>query len=137
MRGRSVRTHEHSEKFLKSLRRYGNVTKAARAAKVGRRTAYEWREDDDEFAKAWDEALEEASDHLEAEAYRRAVTGTLKPVHYQGKKVDTVREYSDSLLTLLLKANRPEKFKDRVANEHTGANGAPLEVVITRTIKRE
>lgn len=130
-------TDEAKAKFLKSLSRYGNITKAAKAARVHRSTPYAWKEDDEAFAAAWDAAIEEASDHLEAEAYRRAVTGTLKPVHYQGKKVDTVREYSDSLLTLLLKANRPEKFKDRLANEHTGANGAPLEVVITRTIKRE
>ena len=106
-------THEAKAKFLKSLSRYGNITKAAKAARVHRSTPYEWKENDEEFAEAWDVAIEEASDHLEAEAYRRAVTGTLEPVFYQGEKVGTVRRYSDSLLTLLLKSNRPAKFKDR------------------------
>ncbi len=131
------RTIESESKFFKSLARYGNVTRAAKAASVSRRVVYEWREEDEAFAKAWDEAIEESNDVLEGEAYRRAVTGTLEPVFYQGEKTGTVRRYSDSLLSLLLKSNRPEKFKDRVANEHTGANGAPLEVAITRTIKRE
>jgi len=89
------------------------VTKAAKVARVGRSTAYEWREEDKAFAAAWDEAIEESNDVLEGEAYRRAVTGTLEPVFYQGEKVGTVRRYSDSLLTLLLKSNRPAKFKDR------------------------
>jgi hypothetical protein len=30
------------------------------------------------------------------------------------------------MLEILLKAHRPEKFKDRVANEHTGAGGGPI-----------
>jgi hypothetical protein len=130
-------TYEAKTKFLKSLSRYGNVTKASKAARVHRSTPYDWKEEDEAFAKAWDVAIEQAADHLEAEAYPRAVTGVTRDVFYQGEKIATERHYSDSLLTLLLKSNRPEKFKDRVANEHTGANGAPLEVVITRTIKRE
>jgi len=110
---RTKRTVELTEKFLKSLSRYGNVLRAAKAAKVGRSTVYEWREEDEDFAAAWDRALEDAADNLEAEAYRRAVTGTLKGVYYQGERIDTERQYSDALLTLLLKANRPQKFKDR------------------------
>lgn len=130
-------THVAQQKFLKAFARHGNVTRAAKAARVDRSTPYDWQKKDEAFAAAWEDAKEAAADVLETEAFRRAVTGTLKGVYHQGEKVDTERQYSDGLLTLLLKATRPEKFKDRVANEHTGANGAPLEVVITRTIKRE
>lgn len=57
---------------------------------------------------------------MEDEAFRRAVNGTEKPV-YQGKElVGHVREYSDTLMIFMLKARRPEKFKDRVASEISG-----------------
>jgi hypothetical protein len=31
------------------------------------------------------------------------------------------------MLEMLLKAHRPEKFKGRVANEHFGPNGRPIQ----------
>lgn len=36
-----------------------------------------------------------------------------RDIHYQGIKIGAEKQYSDALLTLLLKANRPDKFKDR------------------------
>jgi len=47
---------------------------------------------------------------MEREAYRRAVEGNDKPVYQGGKKVGTVKEYSDGLLTFLLKARKPEVY---------------------------
>ena len=127
MANRSKRTDTRENTFLDVLRRTCNVTEAARAAGVGRRTAYEWREADSAFASAWHDAEQEAADALEREAWRRAVEGTDKPVTFQGKITDTHKEYSDRMLELLLKAHRPEKFKDRVANEHSGPNGTPIQ----------
>ena len=49
---------------------------------------------------------------MELEARRRAVKGTDKPVFQRGEQVGTIREYSDTLLMFLLKANKPEKFRD-------------------------
>ncbi len=120
MANRTKRTDEHEKKFLTSLSRYGNVTKAVKAARVGRTTVYEWREEDELFAKAWDDAVEESADYLEAEAYRRAVTGTRKGIYHQGVLVTTEKQYSDALLTLLLKANRPDKFRERSSVDHSG-----------------
>jgi hypothetical protein len=106
-------------KFLASLRRMGNVSRALKAAGVGRQTAYDHRDRDPNFARQWAEALEQAADWLEREAWRRAVKGTDRPVFQQGGRVGTVRDYSDTLLIHLLKAHKPEKYRDRV--EHTGA----------------
>lgn len=50
---------------------------------------------------------------MEAEAWRRGKTGVLKPVYQGGKKVGSVREYSDTLLIFMLKGTRPEKYRDR------------------------
>ncbi len=95
-------------------------------AGLTRSRAYQWRTEDEAFAKAWDEAVEEGTDRMEDEAYRRAVQGTTKPVYQQGRKVGEVQEFSDTLMIFMLKGRRPEKFKDRVANELTGPNGTPL-----------
>ncbi len=107
------------EIFLKELRRRGNVSDAATKAAIDRSTAYRWREAESEFAAAWDVAIEAAVEGLESEAWRRAKEGTLKPVYGrvakdQDGKIGTIREYSDGLLTTLLKAHRPEKYRERV-----------------------
>src|SRR5579883_342376 len=97
---------------LAALAAPGSVSRAARLAGVPRRTAYDWRAADEAFGKAWDEALERGTDVLEDEAVRRASEGTLRPVFQGGKKVGTVREYSDLLLIFMLKARRPDKYRD-------------------------
>ena len=120
MANRSKRTDRVEQKFLSVLSATCNVTEAAKAAGVGRRTVYEWRDEGGAFAEAWDEAEQEAADKLEREAWRRGVDGVDKPVTYQGRITDTYKEYSDRMLELPLKAHRPEKYKDRVSTEHTG-----------------
>ena len=55
--------------------------------------------------------------NLEDEARRRALQGVEKPVFREGRQVGTVTEYSDTLLIFLLKARRPEKFRDRARFE--------------------
>ena len=106
--------------FLATLRKLGNVTAAAQAAQVARSTVHEARQSDPDFSDAWKDALEEAGDHLEAEARRRAVEGVAKPVYQGGQKVGTIREYSDVLLIFLLKGARPAKYADRQKLEHSG-----------------
>lgn len=107
-------------KFLKELARKGNVTVACDKAKIDRTWAYEVRNQDPEFAQAWDVALEEATERLEAEARRRAADGVLEPIYYQGKRVGSVRKYSDTLLIFLLKAHAPDKYRERSSIEHEG-----------------
>ncbi|HEX5269979.1 MAG TPA: hypothetical protein VFW33_05810 [Gemmataceae bacterium] len=129
-------------KFLAELRRSGNHSAAARAAKIDRTVPYKARQDDPDFAAAYADAMEEACDGLELEARRRAHDGVDVPVIYkgrlcgswvdaEGKEVASdapgarfvplvLKEYSDSLLLALLKAHRPERFKDNVKLEHTG-----------------
>jgi hypothetical protein len=82
--------------FLAALRNSGNVRAACQAAKVSRKTVYQWRERSAEFKAQWDDALDDAIDILEAEAWRRA------------------RQMSDTLLIFLLKAHRRELYGDRV-----------------------
>lgn len=93
-----------------------------------RRTVYDHRTRDENFARAWDEALEEACDLLEAEARRRGVEGIDKPVYHEGVKVDTIKQYSDTLLIFLLKGARPHKYRDNHRHEVVGKDGGPVQV---------
>lgn len=119
-RGRTARTDRARERFIATLAETCNVSEACRAAGIGRTTAYEWKEADEAFAAAWDDAEQEAADKLEREAWRRGVEGTDKPVTFQGRICDTYKEYSDRMLELLLKAHRPDKFVERQKVEQSG-----------------
>lgn len=118
---RTVRTARARERFLTVLAERCNVSEAARAAGIGRTTAYEWREEEPDFAADWDAAEQTAADRLESEAWRRGVDGVDKPIHYQGVLVGTMKEYSDRMLEILLKGHRPEKYVDRIKAEHSGS----------------
>ena len=120
-RGRKYRlTGRRKQHFLEVLAECGNVTAAAAAAGVARCVPYEHRKTDDAFAKAWEEAEEIAADRLEAEAWRRGVEGVEEPVISLGKVVEgadgeplMIRRYSDTVLLALLRAHRPEKYRER------------------------
>ncbi len=113
MTGLTPKKREWKPRFVDNLRETGNVSAAARHAGVSRQTVYKERGASEQFREAWDDAMEEAMDLLEAEARRRAYDGTLKPVYYKGAPVGEIREYSDTLTIFLLKGRRPDVFKDR------------------------
>lgn len=106
----------------------GNVARACEAVDVTRMTAYRWRQDDKEFAQAWDEAKAIGLDALEDEAVRRAYEGVDKAIVYKGEITDTVKEYSDTLMIFLLKGGKPEKYREKTSMELTGANGGPVQI---------
>lgn len=112
---------------LLAFEQYANVTIACKKAKVPRRTFYNWLEET-EFNNKFQSKVNVAIGVLEDEANRRAVQGTTKPVFYKGKRCGSIREYSDTLLIVLLKAHAPDKYKDRVVQEVTGKNGKKLEL---------
>lgn len=104
-------------RFFASLRLYGNISYAAKAAKVTRTYVHDLKKTDVEFAALWADALDEAADALEKAAWQRATKGVkkTKSFYHQGERVgeDVITEYSDTLLMFLLKATRPEKFRER------------------------
>lgn len=112
--------------FIQRLCETGNVTAACKKAKISRQRAYEVRDEDEVFRTAWEEALVVATENLELEARRRAETGVLEPVFYLGKKVGAIRKYSDTLMIFLLKAHKPDTYRDNQHIEHTGKDGKDL-----------
>lgn len=110
MRRRKATRRRH-QKFLAKLSAGFSVTGAAEFAGLNRATFYKLRAQSPEFAERWDEAVEQGSDALEDELLRRAVRGTLRPVFYRGKKCGSIREFSDQLLIVALRARRPQKYR--------------------------
>lgn len=123
------RLRMQKELFLDNLSMNGNITLAARAAGWKYPTIAErHREDDEQFAEAWLDALTQATDAMEYEARRRAMEGWDEPVFYLGEQVGTVRKYSDKLLEMMLKAHRPSRFREIQQSEST----TPGVLVITQ-----
>ena len=81
--------------FLAALQNTCNVRASCTAAGIHRSTAYEARQRDPAFAAAWEDALQDAIEALEAHARAMAFAG-------------------DTIMTIfLLKAHRPEVYRDR------------------------
>ncbi len=119
--------------FIEALRATGNVTLAAKYAGRSRNQAYYVRRRSEHFAAQWDDALEEGTDLLKAEAWRRAVNGIDKPVYYKGEVVGSITKYSDRLLMFLLKAHDP-KFRDGSKVEQPGATDVSADKDIEKSI---
>lgn len=100
--------------FLQALAETCCVKAACEAVGIGRSTAYNAKQSDDDFAGEWGEAVEAGIETLELEARRRAKDGVDKPVYQGGVLVGEIRQYSDVLLMFLLKAHKPEKYRDNV-----------------------
>jgi hypothetical protein len=108
-------------RFLDVLRATANVSNAARSIGMSRRGIYDARGRDLQFSAEWDDAVETAADTLEAEAWRRGAEGVEEPMVSMGKLVKdeagnvlTIRKYSDHLLLALLKAHRPERYRENI-----------------------
>lgn len=129
-------TPEKLSAFCAALADTGNVSRACKAIDISRYTAYQWRQDDPEFAKDWDAALNAAVYAMEDEARRRAFEGTVEPVHYMGDRVDTIRKYSDTLAIFLLKAHAPEKYREHQRLDLGNAEDKPFEVTDTSRAAR-
>src|SRR4051794_25478936 len=92
-RARPVRTTKRKSVFLTALRAGNTISASAALAGLGRTALYQWRNADPALCRAWDDAVEEAIDLLEAEARRRAM------------------KQSDLLLIFLLRHHRPALYR--------------------------
>lgn len=90
-------TPKKGERLLAKLREGESVASACRAQRISRQTYYTWLKEDPDFAAAARDAIEIGTDLLEDEAKRRAVG----------------LSGSDTLLIFLLKARRPDKYRER------------------------
>jgi len=128
----SLAKHKHSRVvlakkkrnvFLSILAKTGKVAEAARACgHTDTSTFQKFRRNDEEFAEAWDEALEAAAHVLEAEAIRRATEGVLEPVFYKGEVAGYKTNYSDTLLMFVLRGLKPGVYRENARGGDTNIN---------------
>lgn len=111
----STGTPGRKRAFLTVLSETCNASLACAAINQPRRTVYNWRNADPEFAQDWAAARAMGADAIEDELVRRAVEGIEVPVYHRGAIVGAVRRYNDRLLMVLLKALKPERYRERVA----------------------
>lgn len=108
-------TPQKKKRLLEIYAKTGIVSHSCKLAGVGRKTFYEWLQNDPVFAEQAKHSEDEATERLEKEALRRGVEGILEPVYYAGKKVGNIRRYSDALLIFTLKARNPKKYRENVS----------------------
>ena len=110
--------------FLKAyVESFGQMNKAARIAGVGLSTAYMWRSEKkgDLFDQCWQAAQELVIDAMEGEVRRRAMEGNRRYKYTtRGEPIMDPRTgeqayddvQSDLLAIFMLKAAKPEKYRD-------------------------
>lgn len=114
--------------ILQLLAQTGSPIVACQRLGIATESFYRYKKEDADFAQAVAETMEEVGDMLEAVALDRAVNGVDKPVYYKGEVVGHVTEYSDGLLEKLLKAAKPEKYRENV--NVSGGAGTKTGVVL-------
>ena len=143
------------ELFIAAFGKCGSIKQACTIAGIDRKTFYNWKKDDKQFAEQFTEAEEDACDTIDDEIVRRSIEGIEEPLVSMGRIVCeevpmldkegkevldkqgnpkmrrgsqiTVRKYSDTLLLALAKSRMP-KYRDKQNVELTGKNGGRIEV---------
>lgn len=90
--------------FLAALKKKPNIAAACRAAEISRRTYYNYRERDEDFAKAAADAEEDGVDYLEEKLWNKAMAGNIAALIYLLK----ARRFGDT--ETLNKKKRPDKL---------------------------
>lgn len=103
-------SHPKKRAFLAAFSRYPSISKAAKRAKIDRRTHYDWLSDDPEYVKAFAAAREEGAEALE---------DAMTDVAFDGNVTAAI---------FLLKGLKPEKYREKIDSRHSG------EVAVKRII---
>ncbi len=89
-------SHVKKRAFLAAFSRCGSLSRAAKRAKVDRRTHYNWLKDDPWYVQAFQQAVIEAGDSLQDRLTEMAFDGNVTAAIF------------------LLKGLKPQTFRDRV-----------------------
>ncbi|SEN19663.1 hypothetical protein SAMN05192583_2207 [Sphingomonas gellani] len=102
-------TPERQHRFIAALSVMGVVARAAKAVGMSAAAAYRLRarEDAEDFAIAWDMAIDRGRDRAYVIAVDRAMNGVTTPIFFKGRQIGTRHHYDNRLLMAALSAPTP------------------------------
>lgn len=105
------------------------------------RTIYRWKNGDEGFCQALKSGKEASDDRVERSLYARATGYTFDAVkvfqHLGGPVIVPYREHlpPDTTAAIFwLKNRRPDEWRDKLTQEHTGPGGGPVQVTEIRRV---
>lgn len=104
----------------------GDMLMACQTVGVSLAFVRQWRKDDPEVDNALKEAEQVGTQGLVSAAIQRGVHGVEEDIYYRGEVVGSKRNYSDSLLTLLLKTKVPEFKQEEGGGVNVNVNVANI-----------
>ncbi len=109
-RRRNGWSEERQRAFIAALAECGSVGRAARSVGMTARSAYRLMDADgaDDFARAWDRAIEIGIDRVRFAALDRTLNGAPCAVYRRGKLVRVETRYNDRLAIALLSGQPKE-----------------------------
>ncbi len=114
--GSNGRDNERDAKkaaFIAAFKERGAVCHACETAKVSRATVYRWREDDDDFAQAWEDVKDAAVEILEKSLYERGIGWEEDVFDKNGRHTGTRKRHDTTAAIFWLKGARPHKYRER------------------------
>lgn len=106
-------TRKRQAEFLALIAMGWAVNHAAKRVGIIKQTVYALRDRDEGFAAAYIEAKKEKVENLEQEAYQRAM-GREEIIVGKNGEEHIVKKYSDLLMIFLLKAEKPDKYREKL-----------------------
>lgn len=125
-------SEEEKQHFLDQIANGASIVAAA-GNEAMRRKFYRRRDPDEscydeDFAKAWDEAVKiHRRDYLVHIAQSRFVDGWDEPVFYKGEQIGTIRRFDNTIGMFLIKQADPS-FRGNHKIEVTGKNDGPVQI---------
>ena len=117
MANRTIRTPEKRARFLASLEKSGRIGKSCKATRISRTALHDWRRDEPD---------------LEIDIQRAiAVADEANTEDVEDAFLASAKEGNVTAQIFWLKNHKPDRYKDRTVNEHTGPDGQPLTVLFS------
>lgn len=121
-RGYTKWNEEREAQFLGTLAKTGLIGVSCKAAGISQACEKMRRDQDEDWARRFNEAMQDYNESLEQEIHRRGVEGYDEPIYQNGQLVGHRRRYSDRLLEMQAKS-RMKKYQEKAVDIGIEAGG--------------
>jgi len=136
-------TKQRADEICEWISKGETLAEWCRQNNIGRTTVYAWKDEHPDFAERFARARELGEEVIAESCLKIADDGSndwietfgdesaIKAYAYNGEHVQRSKLRVETRLKLLAKFN-PKRWGEKISNELTGANGAPLTVVVQK-----